>query len=69
MCSIRSGVPVAAGVMGRNVETWIFSTIFNMCVCVYARAFPHLGNWEMSVGQSSGEAGSAALHRLLGQTV
>lgn len=34
-------VPVVSRVMERNVETWIFSTIF-FFFCV--RVFPHLGN-------------------------
>ena len=67
LCSVRSGV--AGAMEGRNVETWIFSTIFSVCVCVRVRAFPHLGNWEMSVGQSPGAVGSAGLRRLWGQRV
>lgn len=49
MWPIRSGV---AGAMERNVETWVFSTIFRVSVCVcVCEGFPTAGQREMSVGQ------------------
>lgn len=56
VCSAAFGG--VAGVMARNVETWICSTIF--CVCVHTRAFPQLGNVS---GPEPRRADPAPLHQ------
>lgn len=55
MCSVHSGMSVVARVMERNVETWIFSTIFSVCV----KAFPHLGKKVSGPEPQRGGLGSA----------